>query len=73
MTDKEQFIETVREVAAAIGDVVTEDPVDYQKLSEITAIGIQNCLVGVASLLESRDKRSGGPDDLRQFLESEGA
>lgn len=79
MTGREEFLETISEIAADIADAVVEDPVDHKKLAELTALGVQACLVGVGTLLEE-SPTNGEPEklplpkdiDLQQLFSFEG-
>lgn len=72
MNQREEFIESVKELASHIGVAVMEEPLDRDKLLSLTALGVQSCLVGVATLMQETDEQSEGlstgPDNLHQLF-----
>lgn len=72
MNQRDEFIESVKELASDIGVAVMEDPLDRDKLLSLTALGVQSCLVGVATLMQETDEQAEGfttgPDDLQQLF-----
>jgi len=54
--ERQGFIDNISELAHAIGEAASNPETDPGKLLYLTALGIQSCLVGIATLLQEGER-----------------
>jgi len=57
MKERDEFIDSIYELAGLLGDEVMKESADQTTLINLTALGLQSCLGALATLLEESSPR----------------
>ncbi len=59
MKERDEFIDSIYELAGKLGEEAQRDHVDQDMMGRLLALGLQSCLGGIATIMEETSPRLG--------------